>query len=434
MASDNVTESIQARRSGGWGGKLAFALYLIVVVLLLIELTMRGYFALRVGPRVLVYGTPWYRNAFGEHREAELKQQYDRELAGWNHNEDTLNTVSKHDNAKGGYLKFFPNETKYIKDIDSGELVPVTINSHGFRGEEYSVSKPADVIRVLTLGASSTFGFYNKDDETYPYLLEQRLNKLCHGPKHFEVINFAIPDARVEQIRSMFMAEGLALDPDVITFYEGRNDSARIHPMDFRQERSNGETPAGWLDGGWHALASTFILARFVDEQLVANTQVSAGEALESLQNVSARASKAFLLDLDEIREVAGRRNILFIVANQQANSKSWFGIPAAQRMSQKGVTYGDEVAGIERILQRGEPISGYEFNFLIHDRLMHDLRPWAEKNKLPFIDIISLLDHERQHMVSWVHLDAYANTIVADAFADEILRHECPNRTGQPN
>jgi hypothetical protein len=435
-----VGETRSARRSS-FGGRLAFAVYLVVTVALLLELSFRGYFALQVGPRVLAYGTPWYRNAFGELRKEQLLKQYDRELAGWDHNEDTLNTVSKHNNEKGGYFKFFPNEKKYIKDIDSGEIFPVTINSHGFRGKEFSVAKPDDVIRVLTLGASSTFGFYNKDDETYPYLLEQRLNKLCHGPKRFEVINFAIPDARAEQIRAMFVTEGLALDPDVITFYEGRNDSARLHPMDFRQTH-NSEASTGWLHGLWNGMTRTFIVARFVDEQFAAHTRLAADDALESLRTVSDRTSKVFLQDLEEIREVAKRRNILFIVANQQANSKSWFGIPAAQRMSQKGVTYGDEVAGIEHMLKRGEPISGYEFNFLIHARLMQDLRTWAAKNKLPFVDIISLLDHERQHMVSWVHLDGYANHLVADTLADEILRDKCPesgklqtsNQTLEPN
>jgi hypothetical protein len=415
-------ETKSARRRSAFGGRAAFVVYLIVTVALLLELTLRGYFALQVGPRVLAYGTPWYRNAFGEHRKEELIKQHDRERVGWHENEYTLNTVSKHNNEKRGYFKFFPNETKFIKDIDRGKIFPVTINSHGFRGKDFSISKPDDVIRVLTLGASSTFGFFNKDDETYPYLLEQRLNQLCHGPKRFEVINFAIPDAGAFEIRAMFVAEGLALDPDVITFYEGRNDSARIRPMDFRQARS--ETSTGWLHGVWNATTSIFILARFVDEQFAAQTQVSADDALESLRNISARTSKAFLLDLDKIRKVAERSNILFIVANQQANSKSWFGIPAAQRIGQKGVTYGDEVAGIERILQRGEPISGYEFNLLIHARLMRDLRNWAEKNKLPFVDIVSLLDQERQHLVSWVHLDVYANGLVADALADEILQH----------
>jgi hypothetical protein len=90
-------------------------------------------------------------------------------------------------------------------------------------------------------------------------------------------------------------------------------------------------------------------------------------------------------------------------------------------------------MARIEHILQLGEPISGYEFDFLIHARLMRDLRNWAGKNKLPFVDIISLLDQERQHLVSWVHLDAYANGLVADALADEILHQRpCRQRAAQ--
>jgi hypothetical protein len=408
-------------RSASWG-RVAFVAYLIVTVALLLELMLRGYFALQVGPRVLAYGTPWYRNAFDEHRKEELIKQHERERDGWYDNEYALNTASKHSNAKHGYFKFFPNETKYVKDIDSGKVFSVTINSHGFRGKEFSDAKPDDVIRVLTLGASSTFGFFNKDDETYPYLLEQRLNKLCHGAKRFEVINFAIPDADAFEIRAMFVAEGLALDPDVITFYEGRNDSVRLHPTDFRQ--ASRDAARGWLHGAWNATTRTFILARFVDERFATHTQVSADEALAFLRSSGAITSKAFFSDLDKIRKVAKRKNILFIVANQQANSKSWFGIPADQRISQEGVTYDDEVAGIERILERGEPISGYEFNFLIHARLMQDLRRWVEKNKLPFVDIIRLLDRERQHLVSWVHLDAYANALVADALADEILQH----------
>jgi hypothetical protein len=419
-----VVETTSERRRNGLGGKIAYVAYLTVTVALLLELTLRGYFAVQVGPRALAYGTPWHRNAFSEHRKEELIKQHERELAGWSKNESSFDTVSQHNNEQRGYFKFYPNETKYIKDIDSDKIFPVTINSHGFRGKEFSISKPDNVIRVLTLGSSSTFGFFNKDDETYPYLLEQRLNELCHGPKRFEVINFAIPDSGVFEIRTMFMAEGLALDPDVITFYEGRNDSARVVPTDFRQAGGS-VAPTDWLHGVWNTATRTFMLARFVDEQLAARTQYSAGDAIESLRNnISARTSKWFFFDLDKIRQVAERKNIVLIVANQQANSKSWFGIPTSQRMSQQGVTYSDEMAGIERILQRGESISGYEFNFLVHAHLMRELRNWVEKNRLPFVDIISLLDQKREHMVSWVHLDAYANGIVADALVDEILQY----------
>ncbi len=259
----NANEQAHAQRRGRVGGMILYALYLIVVVVLLLEIALRAYFAFQVGPRVLLYGTPWYRNAIGEHREEELIKQYDRELVGWNKKEKAIDSVSNHDDDKGGYLKFFPSETKYYKDIDTGEIVPVTINSHGFRGKDFTIEKPKDVIRVLTLGASSTFGFTNRDKETYPYLLEQKLNQRCHGPKRFEVINFAIPHARAEEIRAMFVAEGLALKPDVITFYEGRNDSNRIHPMEFRQANGVPATsrPASGHDCAWRLLKPSFCRA-----------------------------------------------------------------------------------------------------------------------------------------------------------------------------
>ncbi len=412
----------------GLASKLVFAIYLVVAVAVLLEVTMRGYFAWQIGPRVLAYGTPWYRNDFGEHRKEQLKKQYKRELAQWNQKEREIDSVGRHNNAKGGYHKFFPNEAKYIKDIDTGEIIPVTINSFGIRGKEYTVAKPDDVIRVLTLGASSTFGYYNRDDETYPYMLEQRLNEACSGPKRFEVINFAIPDARADAIREMFVTEGLALDPDVITFYEGRNDSHQIKQMAFRSPSSRTSGSSDAMLDLWGSTKSTFLVARFLDEMMDYRAEVSAGAALESLDRIGSRTSKSFLLDLEEIRKLAEQRNILFIVANQQANSKSWFGIPAAERLPLAGVTYDDEVSQIHRILQLGEPISGYEFNFLIHARLMQDLETWVQDNDLPFVDIIGLLDQDRHHMVSWVHLDAYANRLIASALAAEILQRECPS------
>ena len=272
-------EAAPSRRHSGLWSKLAFGAYLVVAVVVLLELALRGYFALQIGPRVLAYGTPWYQNGFGAYRKERLIDQYDRELVVWNENEKKWDMVSEQKNVKGGYRKFFPNEKKFFRDVDTGEVVQVTINSRGFRGKDFSTEKPAGVLRVLTLGASSTFGFYNRDKETYPYLLEQRLNARCHGSKRFEVINFAIPDARADEIRAMLVAEGIALDPDIITFYEGRNDSSRIHPMDFRQAAEGARTSSGWLFGAWQGMTRTFVLARFLDEASHVGRQVAAGRS-----------------------------------------------------------------------------------------------------------------------------------------------------------
>ncbi len=410
--------------------RFVYGLYLLIVVLLLFEVAVRVFFSFEIGPRVLAFGTSWYRNELGDRRREQIEQVFDREADDWLKDEDTFNTVYTHEDEKGGYLKFFPNEAKFHKDVDTGEVFPVTINGHGFRGKEFVVEKPEGVIRVLTLGASSTVGLWNRDDETYPYQLELLLNENCPGPQQFEVINFAIPHAVADQILAMFLTEGVALEPDVITFYEGRNDSYQLHPMDFfggRTEVDGVEQGAGSRDNFWYELSQRLIVARLLDELLTNHARISAEKTNQILERVATRTSQEFLLDLDQLRQVAQRRGIVFIVANQQANSKSWFGLPEKERMKLKGVTYQDEVDQIRALLERGESISGYELNFLVHDRLMRDLEGWARRERLPFVDIIGLLDQERHHLVSWVHLDPYANRLVASAFADEILRHTCP-------
>ena len=334
-----------------------------------------------------------------------------------------MNTVYTHENKRGGYVKFFPNEAKFHKDVDTGEVFAVGINSRGFRGAEFETQKPAGTIRVLTLGASSTFGMWNRDDETYPYQLQLELNQRCQDDQPYEVINFAIPHAVADQIRAMLLAEGLGLGPDVVTFYEGRNDSFQVHPATFW---GGGAEQASKPKGLWHLLAQTLVTLRYLDQVAVQNTRFEAEQIKQDLDAEAERTSNEFILDLKQIKLVADEQQIKLILANQQANSKSWYGLPESKRLELKGVTYQDEVNQIVSLIDEGQSISGYEFNFLIHDQLMRDLEVWAKAEQIPFVDIIELLDQQRHHMVSWVHLDPYANKLVASAFADAILAETC--------
>lgn len=84
---------------------------------------------------------------------------------------------------------------------------------------------------MVTLGASSTFGYYTRDDETYPHYLERYLSQRLAAGSRAEVINLGIPHLRSEEILALFRAEGLPLDPDVVTVYLGANDSARTLPL-----------------------------------------------------------------------------------------------------------------------------------------------------------------------------------------------------------
>ena len=59
----------------------------------------------------------------------------------------------------------------------------------------------------------------------------------------------------------------------------------------------------------------------------------------------------------------------------------------------------------------------------------MDALREWASRNNIALVDIIKILNEERDVLVSssWVHLTPRGNMLVAEAFAEEILRTECP-------
>ena len=52
----------------------------------------------------------------------------------------------------------------------------VHINSLGFRGREQNSEKPPGTFRIIVLGSDQTFGLGLPDEETYPYLLEKKLN------------------------------------------------------------------------------------------------------------------------------------------------------------------------------------------------------------------------------------------------------------------
>jgi lysophospholipase L1-like esterase len=95
-------------------------------------------------------------------------------------------------------------------------------NSLGFRDFEHSREKPAGVYRILVLGDSFTFGAGADLSNTYPRLLEQRLNERAATPNGagvpliVEVVNFGIPRYWTEPERLLLEREGLAFAPDLV--------------------------------------------------------------------------------------------------------------------------------------------------------------------------------------------------------------------------
>lgn len=133
--------------------------------------------------------------------------------------------------SEGGY-EYDSEKMFRLKKNVAAEFfdVPYNTNSFGYRSPEIPIEKPKNTIRVLVLGDSVTFGLRVLDHETYPYKLEQKLNRYFQERgmrKTAEVINTAVPgNAPFQEYHDL--KRGLALDPDIIILQLTLNDVIEV--------------------------------------------------------------------------------------------------------------------------------------------------------------------------------------------------------------
>jgi D-alanyl-lipoteichoic acid acyltransferase DltB (MBOAT superfamily) len=97
---------------------------------------------------------------------------------------------------------------------------PFSTNALGFRGREYSKEKPPGVFRIAVLGPSHVMGSGVADADTFPALLEARLNQPAGAQPgmRYEVLNFGVAGFALTQQLAMLEGRVLAFHPDVVMF------------------------------------------------------------------------------------------------------------------------------------------------------------------------------------------------------------------------
>jgi GDSL-like Lipase/Acylhydrolase family len=379
---------------------------------LLLEGGARAIFAWKAGPSALVYGTPLAR------AEIRREMRWDEMIAV--EDKGTAELASE----IGSYSKYHPGQYQSLSveapDKPATLLqpagvawYPVTANNHGFRGPDFDDAKAPGVARVITLGASSTYGYRNRNEETYPFYLQQHLNRAlesrsCGDVRSFEVLNFGIPHLSSVNIHALFVAEGLALDPDVVTFYEGANETRRLQRKWYQR----------WLIGLSNYSVVALFLSTYWENQLETFTEAD-------LRAQSEGKSDHFLKHVSGIADECKKHDVLFIVASQLARSVT------LSRRYLADFTHAQEVELVENKLARGERLVMSEFLFLIHAEIMRSLEAWVKENDVPYVDIVRTFDEQRvrNQLLTWVHLTAKGNQLIAQELGDAILERFCTSQ-----
>ena len=356
----------------------------IVCATLLVEITLRAGLGFVVGKEALLYGIVDRQNDQG---------------------------VANHGNViDDAFSKYYPGQVKTDTDIE-GKPFELIINKHGYRGEDFAISKPVGTARIVTLGASSTFGYHARDNETYPYFLEMNLQAACPNTP-VDVINLGIPHLDISQIIALYEADGVPLNADFVTYYEGINDSQ---------------------GGAWRSAAAPSLkqnVKRIVREKILAAAllkQLMRQEATfteEQLRATTQTTAERYALALNDLRDAVHKSGSRLIVATQLAKSDLFM-----DPKDISNVTYEQELALIEAQLQQDGSVLESERILVTHAELMKLTRQWSAEHEIPLVDVIDRFGDHREELVSWVHLSPRGNQLVAKAFSDELKYLVCPEQ-----
>jgi len=100
----------------------------------------------------------------------------------------------------------------------------VRINAYGMRDEEITIKKPENTFRIAVLGDSVTFGYGVDVEESYPDILEKKLQTNGVGNRRIEVLNLGVMGYGMNQYLSVLEHKIFDFEPDVVILGHHLND------------------------------------------------------------------------------------------------------------------------------------------------------------------------------------------------------------------
>ena len=194
-----------------------------------------------------------------------------------------------------------------------GSNIHIKINSLGYRGDEFSPAKPAGTFRIVCLGASTTFSAeVSSNTATWPHRLQQKLRTAYPG-RNIEVINAAVGGYVAEDNLKNLRHRVLALDPDLVIYYEANNEIVRDTRELAIRERlidADGRRQPAW-SSALSRVSLLFDLA-YKNLAILARSREGGGQRLNQ---IPADLPSRFTGLLDQMRQELAARDISFMLS-----------------------------------------------------------------------------------------------------------------------
>jgi len=281
-----------------------------------------------------------------------------------------------------------------------GAKIHIKINSLGFRGDEFTRTKPANTFRIVCLGASTTFNSeVSSNHATWPHRLQEKLRQAYPG-MNIEVINASLGGYVARDNLKNLTHRVLPLDPDLVIYYEANNeivsDTAELAK---RQGLATGNRQPGLV-----TTISRFSLLFDLAYKNLAILMRSRASAQGKIERVPPDLPAHFITVLDEMRAALAQRNTPFVLST----------FIVKYRRSQDRATQIAN-ADVAFYYMPWMSIDGMLDAMDVYNQAILD---YAKRQNLPVVDDREAIPADAEHFTDCMHLADKGADAMAERFA----------------
>lgn len=289
------------------------------------------------------------------------------------------------------------------------ENISYTINSKGFRGNEFKEKK--EKIRILAFGGSTTIGLESPDDKTYPFQLEKLLNK---DSNKYEVINMGFSSKSLNYIKSLIFTEAFKYEPDIIIIQSVRNsiiyDGASIEPnINFLSKKN-------YLIKVNYFLQENIMTYRLLWKATKKFTNFTLGSEYLKSPFSNKGVSKKYLQNgytdsIKEIIEFTNKKNIKIVLVKQAYNYEPNI-VPDLNEFTSEELIQLYEKNYFEKKYKINKED---EFNQVLGTVLNKKIEEFNGFKNIIIVDPITEMSYSKDYFFDYVHLTPKGNLLLAE-------------------
>jgi len=281
---------------------------------------------------------------------------------------------------------------------------PIKINNIGHFGDDFTLSRKENVVKIACLGDSVTANSYADEvkDYSYPMLLEEVLNSKIETSKsktRFDVYNCGIPGWVSADIVIDFILNIIHTKPDYVILYHAFTDLHLYMTDSFELDYSHGRYNLGEVI---HLVKRAYFFPK-----------IPFWHSYEYLK--------------DKIVGTGNLRNDLSTILRKQRVSSSYNHSLEVEKNLLKNICIICRHYGINLIL------SSYAFYSYKDDPLTRRicegvqkenelLKELSEEFNIKFVDQANFIPHENEFFLDWIHLTPKGMELLSKKFAENIL------------